>query len=119
MFDGLSFDPFTLFDYGFRSAEVGVCRRHVAQAFVIALVVIVFDERFDLDLEIARQEVVLQQNTVLERLVPAFDLALRLRMEGRARAGCDRCDHYQPRMARAARDAGISDFSSIAGLVHP
>ena len=38
MFDGLSFDPFALFDDGWRPAEVGVGRRHVAQRFVIALV---------------------------------------------------------------------------------
>ena len=81
MFDGLSLDPFTLFDDGFGPAEVGVGRRHIVQAFVIALVVIVFDERLDLDLEIARQEVVFQQDAVLQGLVPTLDLALRLGME--------------------------------------
>jgi len=35
MFDGLSFDPFTLFDDGFGPAEEGVCRRHIAEAFVV------------------------------------------------------------------------------------
>ena len=84
MFDSLSFDPFSLFDDGFGPTEVGVCRRHVAQALVIALVVIVFDERLDLGLEIARQEVVLQQDAVLQGLVPTLDLALRLGMERRA-----------------------------------
>ena len=81
MSDGLSFDPFTLFDDGFGPAEVGVCRRHVAQAFVVALVVVMLDERFDLDLEIAGQEVVLQQDAVVQGLVPALDLTLRLRVE--------------------------------------
>ena len=84
MFDGLSFDPFSAFDDGFGPAEVGVCRRHVAEAFVVTLVVLVFEERLDLDLEITRQKVVLQQDAVLQGLVPAFDLALRLRMERRA-----------------------------------
>jgi len=49
---------------------------------VVTLVVIVLDERLDLTFQIAGQEVVLQQHAVLQGLVPAFDLALRLRMEG-------------------------------------
>jgi hypothetical protein len=44
----LLFDPFSLFDDGGCSAEVGVCGRYVVQTFVIALVVIMFDERLDL-----------------------------------------------------------------------
>ncbi len=39
------------------------------------------DERFDLGFEIAGQEVIFQQDTVHQRLVPALDLALGLRME--------------------------------------
>ena len=45
--------------------------------------VVVIDEGLDLGLEIARQEVVFQQDAVLEGLMPAFDLALGLRMAGR------------------------------------
>ena len=60
IFDGLSFDPFALFDDGLRSAEVGVCGRHVGQALVVALVVVVFDEGLDLAFEIAGQEIVFQ-----------------------------------------------------------
>ena len=82
MFDGLFFDPFSLFHDGGCSAEVGVCRRYVAQAFVIALVVVMLHERFDLGLQVLWQEVVFQQDAVLQGLVPAFDLALCLRMEG-------------------------------------
>ena len=48
MFNGLSFDPFSLFDDGFCAAKVGIGRCDVFQALVIALVVVVFDERFDL-----------------------------------------------------------------------
>jgi hypothetical protein len=40
------------------------------------------DEGGDLGLEIAGKIVVLQQDPVLERLVPALDLALGLGMEG-------------------------------------
>jgi hypothetical protein len=84
MFDGLSFNPFTLFDDGCSAAEVGIGGRHVVQALVIALVVVMLDERRDLGFEIAGQEVVLQQDAVLHGLVPALDLALGLGVEGRA-----------------------------------
>ena len=82
MFDGLSFDPFTLFDDGGCPAEVGVGGRHIVQALMIALVIVVLDERLDLAFEIAGQEVVFEQDAVLQGLVPAFDLALGLGMEG-------------------------------------
>lgn len=82
MFDGLLLDPFALFDDGCGPSGVGVGRRHVVQAFMVTLVVVVLDEGLDLSLEVAGQEAVLQQNTVLECLVPTLDLALRLRVEG-------------------------------------
>ena len=84
MLDGFSLDPFTSVDDGFCSAEVGISRRNVAQALVITLVIIVFDERLDLGFQISGQEVVLQQDAVFERLVLTLDLALRLWMERRA-----------------------------------
>ena len=80
IFDSLSFDPFTLLDDGLCPAKVGIGRRHVIQALVIALVVVMLDERFDLLLKVAGQEVVFQKDAVLERLVPALDFALCLRM---------------------------------------
>ena len=46
---------------------------------MVAPVIVVLDEARDLGFEIARQVIVLEQNAVLERLVPAFDLALGLR----------------------------------------
>ena len=48
---------------------------------MVASVVVMLDEGFDLAFKIARKEVVLQQDAVLERLVPAFNLALGLRVE--------------------------------------
>ena len=78
--DGLAFDPFARPDDVIGPAEVGVGGRHVAQALMIALVVVVLDEGLDLGLKIAGQEVVLQQDAVFEGLVPALDLALRLRV---------------------------------------
>lgn len=79
-FDSLSLDPFALFDDGWCPAEVGVGRHHVVQALVIAPVVVVLDERLDLDLKVAGQEVVFQEDAVLQGLVPALDLALGQRM---------------------------------------
>ena len=42
---------------------------------VIAQMVVVRDEGVDLGFEIVREEVVLQQNAVLERLMPALELS--------------------------------------------
>ena len=81
LFDGFAFDPFSLFDDGFCSAEVGICRCDVFQALVIALVIVVFDERFDLCFQIAGEVIIFQQDAVFEGLVPPLDLALRLRVE--------------------------------------
>ena len=81
MFDGLSLDPFTLFDDGRCPAEVSIGGGHVVQALVIALVIVVLDEGFDLGLKVAGQEVVFEQDAVLQGLVPAFDLSLGLRVQ--------------------------------------
>jgi hypothetical protein len=53
IFDSLSFDPFALLDDGFCPAEVGVGGRDVVQALVIALMVVMLDERFDLLFKVA------------------------------------------------------------------
>src|SRR5665213_1689278 len=76
MLDGLPLDPFALFDDGIGPAEVGVGRGDVVEALVVAPMIVVLDEGLDLTLEVAGQEVILQENAVLQRLVPAFDLAL-------------------------------------------
>ncbi|MFT5742865.1 MAG: hypothetical protein ACI86S_000927 [Paracoccaceae bacterium] len=47
---------------------------------MVALVVVVIEEGFDLCFEIAQQEVVFQQDAVLERLMPTLNLALGLRV---------------------------------------
>ena len=80
LFDGLSLDPFSLQQDGLAASEVDVGGCEIVEALVIARVVVALDEGRDLGFEIARQEVVLQQDAVLERLVPALDLALGLRM---------------------------------------
>ena len=47
---------------------------------MVALMIVVIDEGFDLSFEIAWQEVVFQQDAVLQSLVPTLNLALGLRM---------------------------------------
>ena len=54
MFDGLSFNPFTLLDDGFGPAELGIGGRDVIQALMIALLVVVLDEGLDLGLKVPR-----------------------------------------------------------------
>ena len=84
MLDGLAFNKVS-FGQNIRSpAEVGIRRGHIAKALVITAMVVVFDEGADLSLKVTRQEVVFKQYPVLQGLVPALDLALGLRMIGRA-----------------------------------
>ena len=71
---------------------------------MIAGMVVVLDEGRDLPFEIAGQVVVLEQDAVLERLMPALDLALRLRMIGRA-ADMAHALAVEP-LGQIARDVG-------------
>ena len=79
-FDCLAFHLLPFEQNGLASSEVDIGGGEVAQALVVALVVVVGDEGVDLGFEGAGQAVVLQQYPVLQRLVPAFDLALGLGM---------------------------------------
>ena len=51
--DGLSFDPFSFEEDGLAAPEVDVGRGEIAQALVVAGVVVVLDEGADLRLESA------------------------------------------------------------------
>ena len=82
--DGLALDPFAFEEDGLGAPEVDVSRSEIAEALVIAGMVVVLDEGRDLAFEIAGQVVVLEQDAVLERLMPALDLALGLGMERRS-----------------------------------
>jgi len=62
------------------SAGIDIGRRQVFQALMVTLMVVVPDEGRDVGFEITRHEVILEQNAVLHRLVPAFDFALSLWM---------------------------------------
>jgi hypothetical protein len=82
--DGLAFDPFAFEEDGLGPSEVDVGRREIVQALVIAGMVVMVDEGGDLAFEIAGQVIMLEQDAVLERLMPALDFALGLRMVGRS-----------------------------------
>jgi len=74
--DCLSLDPFSFQQDGLTASGEDVSRRQVAQAFMVAPVIVVLDEGLDLGPEIARHIVVFQQDAVLQRLMPRLDLAL-------------------------------------------
>ena len=59
--DCLSFDPFTFEEDGLGSSEVDVGRHEIAQALVIAGMVVMSHESRDLTFEIAGQIIVLEQ----------------------------------------------------------
>src|ERR1700745_4234533 len=78
--DCLALDPFAFEEDSVGSSEVDVGRREIAQALVIAGMVVMSHEGRDLAFEIAGQVIVLEQDAVLERLMAALDLALGLRV---------------------------------------
>ncbi len=109
--DCLAFDPFAFEEDGLGPPEVDVSRSEIVEALVIAGMVVVLDEGGDLAFEIAGQVVVLKQDAVLERLMPALDLALGLRM---VRGSADMLDVLlvQPlREIVATYDEPLSDNS--------
>jgi hypothetical protein len=80
--DGEFLDLLPPLDDGGVPAEVGIGRRDVAEAFVTALVVVVLDEGTDVVFEIAGQVIVLQQDAVLEGLMPCLTSAPLGQIEG-------------------------------------
>ncbi len=80
--NSFSFDPFPCLPNGVIAPAINIGRRDVADGLMIASVVVMIDESGDLGLKIAGHKVMLQQNPVLESLMPALDLSLRLRMHG-------------------------------------
>ena len=67
-------------DDGCGAPIIGIGRRDVADALVVAAVVVIVDEGLVLIFKIAGQVVIFQQDPVLQRLMPALDLALGLRV---------------------------------------
>ena len=80
--DGLFLDLFSPFDDGGVTPVVSVGGCDVTNALMVTPVVVMIDEGADLVFEIAWQIIVLQQNAVLQGLMPTLDLALGLRVIG-------------------------------------
>jgi hypothetical protein len=99
--DCVAFDPFSFQQDCLGAAEVDVRRRQIAQTLVVAPMVVVIDEPVDAGLKLTRQVVVFQKDAVLECLMPALDLALCLRMIGRA-TNVARVLRIQPSSASSA-----------------
>lgn len=78
--DCVSFDPFTFDEDGLAASEVDVGRGEIVEALVVSAMIVMLDEGRDLGFEVFLEEVVFQENAVLQRLVPAFDFALCLRV---------------------------------------
>jgi hypothetical protein len=73
--DCLAFDSFPFDQDGLATSEVDVGGRQIADALVVASVVVVGDEGLDVGFEIARQIIVLEQDAVFQRLMPALSTA--------------------------------------------
>ena len=78
--DCLALDPFAFQEDSLSAPEVDVSWGKIVEALVIAGMVVVRHEGGDLAFEIAGQVVVLKQDAVFERLMPALDFALGLRV---------------------------------------
>ncbi|GEL65845.1 hypothetical protein KBA01_31310 [Kozakia baliensis] len=93
--DGVAFDTLTFEQDSLAPSKPDIGRGEIVQALVIPAVVIIFDECFDLLLEIAWQVVMLKKHAVLEGLVPPLDFSLRLGMV-RGAADMIHCVLIQP-----------------------
>src|SRR5271154_543001 len=107
--DCLALDPFAFEEDGLSAPEVDVSRGKIVEAVVIAGMVVVRHEGGDLAFEIAGQVVVLKQDAVLERLMPALDFALGLRMVGAPRTCSMFCLSSQSARSLATYDEPLSD----------
>jgi hypothetical protein len=93
LFDRVSFDPFAFEQDGLVAPEVDVGRGEIVEALVVSSMIVMIDECRDLGFKVFLGEVVFQEDAVLQRLVPAFDFPLRLRM---ARSAVDLVDLVFP-----------------------
>src|ERR1700723_2151872 len=78
--DCLALDPFAVEEDGLSAPEVDVSWGKIVEALVITGMVVMRHEGRDLAFEVAGQVVVLKQDAVLERLMPALNLTLGLRV---------------------------------------
>lgn len=107
MLDSLPLDPVTLLDDGRGPSETGFSGRHVAQALLIPLVVVVLDEGHNPGLDVSGQEVASQPDAVLRGLVPTLGLPL---------GSCSTVTLSQPGALRARSSVSVT---SSARMVFP
>ena len=108
-------DRLSRLEDGPAAAEVDIGGGQVAQALVVAVVVVVIDEVGDGGLELAGQEVILQQDATFQGLVPALDLALGLGVVWRAADVGDALALEPPR--KIAGDVGCAVIAEQPGPV--
>lgn len=83
-FDRVSFDPFAFEQDGLSASKVDVGGSEIVEALMVTAMIVMLDEGRDLGFKVLLEEVVFKQDAVLQRLVPAFDFPLRLRVAGSA-----------------------------------
>ena len=71
LLDGFGFDLPSPFEDGFGPAEIDIGEREVAEGLIVAVMSVVVDEVVDRRVQSFRQVVVLQEDAVLQGLVPA------------------------------------------------
>jgi hypothetical protein len=131
--DGFALDALAPQQDSLPPAEMDISRGQIVQALVVAPVVILIDKGFNLGLKRAWQVIVFQQDAVLHGLVPALDLALRLRVSRRAAVMlyavlCEPLgkltnqalhiglhQHLQHRLGKAAKKISVSGFRQEIG----
>ena len=87
--DCVLFDPVAFQQDGLALAEVDVGWGEIVEALLVSAMIVMLDEGRNLGFEVLLEEVVFQQDAVLQRLVPASDLVLSLRIAGSAESRHD------------------------------
>lgn len=87
--DGVALDPFAFGEDGLPAAEVDIGGRQVAEALMVAGIVVMLDEGRNLPFEIAGHIVILEQDAVLEG-------------SGASARSCPASGHGRARRERAA-----------------
>ena len=109
--DCLALDPFAFEEDGLSAPEVDVSWGKIVEALVIAGMVVMRHEGRDLAFEVAGQVVVLKQDAVLERLMPALNLLWVCGWSGAPRTCLMFCLSSQLARSLATYDEPLSDKS--------
>jgi hypothetical protein len=117
MLDGVSLDAGALGEDLMAATKVDIDGREIVDALVVAAMVVVLDEGFDLGLEVAEQVVVFLADAVLQGSVSTLDLALCLGMARRA-AHMVHPAVVEP-FGQFARDVAGAIVAEQSGLVIP